>query len=52
LALKFIDSADSADLAAAGYSQVIILGGGSGSTWANGKGGAGGSGMVVIRYAI
>jgi hypothetical protein len=30
LVLKFPDSADSADLAAAGYSQVIILGGGSG----------------------
>lgn len=28
MALKFPDSADSADLAAAGYSQVIILGGG------------------------
>ena len=29
MALKFPDSADSADLAAAGYSQVIILGGGN-----------------------
>jgi len=35
LALKFPDSADSADLAAAGYSQVIILGGGdsTATTW-------------------
>ena len=31
MALKFPDSADSADLAAAGYSQVIILGGGTDS---------------------
>lgn len=30
MALKFPDLADSADLAAAGYSQVIILGGGDG----------------------
>ena len=30
MVLKFPDSADSADLAAAGYSQVIILGGGEG----------------------
>ena len=51
MALKFPDSADSADLAAAGYSQVIILGGGtdSASTSATtdflligGGGGAGG----------
>lgn len=35
MALKFPDSADSADLAAAGYSQVIILGGGdsTATTW-------------------
>jgi len=35
LALRFPDSADSADLAAAGYSQVIILGGGdsTATTW-------------------
>ena len=35
MALRFPDSADSADLAAAGYSQVIILGGGdsTATTW-------------------
>jgi len=32
LPLKFPDSADSADLAAAGYSQVIIMGGGDSTT--------------------
>lgn len=53
MALKFPDSADSADLAAAGYSQVIILGGGndSGSTSATADylilaGGGGGGGVI------
>ena len=54
MALKFPDSADSADLAAAGYSQVIILGGGtdSASTSATADylilaGGGGGGGIIA-----
>lgn len=53
MVLKFPDSADSADLAAAGYSQVIILGGGtdSASTSATADylilAGGGGGGSII-----
>ena len=53
MALKFPDSADSADLAAAGYSQVIILGGGNDSVSTSATadylilaGGGGGGGVI------
>ena len=53
MALKFPDSADSADLAAAGYSQVIILGGGNDSASTSTTadylilaGGGGGGGLI------
>ena len=54
MALKFPDSADSADLAAAGYSQVIILGGGTDTVSATATadylilaGGGGGGGLIA-----